>query len=131
MNDVDAEGNWEGHSILNWLAKILAAIALAAAAYALVAAVQHYGVPSRLNCLNAETDINRALANGPLAKIVKWSVVTLDAPAEISRTDTTLRCSATALLNDGQPHKVGYTFTRMTDDGSSYYISVEELGAAK
>jgi hypothetical protein len=90
-----------------------------------VSALHQMPSSTTLSCGNAKDDINRALANGPLAKIVKWSVEDIEKPTEISKTDTLLRCSAIALLNDGQRHNLGYTFTNHPD--GKYYITVEDL----
>jgi hypothetical protein len=67
------------------------------------------------------SDINGAYANSPTAKIVQWSAARLDNINTLSSAKDNLHCSATALMNDGEEHKLEYKYTWKTD-GKVYVV---------
>lgn len=79
----------------------------------------------RCNSDLAKIEVNRALANAPLAKIINTSVKSFDVIRSDYTDDKVVRCSADVTLNNATQHRIAFSFTAR-DDGN-YWVEARIL----
>ena len=79
----------------------------------------------RCNSDLAKIEVNRALANAPIAKMINISVVSFDVIRSDYADDKVVRCSGDVTLNDALQYKVAFSFTAR-DDGN-YWVEARIL----
>ena len=79
----------------------------------------------RCNSDLAKIEVNRALANAPIAKMINISVVSFDVIRSDYADDKVVRCSGDVTLNDALQYKVAFSFSAR-DDGN-YWVEARIL----
>ncbi len=85
------------------------------------------GLP-RCDSSLAKFDVNRALANAPIGKVMGISVASFDAIQTDYQDDKVVRCSADVTLNNNTKHKLTFSFTARDD--SNYWVEAKIVSVA-
>jgi hypothetical protein len=80
------------------------------------------GLP-RCDSTLAKSEVNRALANAPIGKVIGISIESFDAIRSDYADDKIVRCSADVTLNNATKHKVVFSFSAR--DNGTYWIEAQ------